>query len=212
MSPVPHNNNKTNWNRQEKELWELDTLASLAKQSLSSWYWSVTLHRHSRVYKAGVSDSLLVKEHILVCLGALFVWQWGCWNRLSIHTNWSVRWSRNLMVFPHEQMAWKGMKWNSETFILLYSLQSFSSLAYVTLCYLLPTHTLGNLLLLTAYNRIQDQIKLSFSLYFTFILCPWFNFVSGDTAPGILTTIINAVLWLLNLLLKCWASPKLWCF
>lgn len=74
------------------------------------------------------------------------------------------------MVFPDEQMAWKGMKWNSETFILAFytTAYSLSSSAYGTLCYLLTTHTLGNLLLLAGDTRIQEQIVVFITFIFDF--------------------------------------------
>lgn len=123
----------------------------------------------SQCYSAGTSESLkgrpcrqISDAHSGVFVYIVFV--------LTIHTvAWSPRW-RSLMVFPDEQMAWKGMKWNSETFILAFYIPAYSlsSSAYGTLCYLLTAHTLGNLLLLTGDTRIQEQIVVFITVIFDF--------------------------------------------
>lgn len=89
----------------------------------------------SPCYTAGACDSLALIEHPYRAICHAYSGVFRCivcvaGRRLkqALHSHqvaWSLRWGRNLMVFPHEQMAWKGMKWNSETFILLYSLQPF---------------------------------------------------------------------------------------
>lgn len=97
-----------------------------------------------------------------VCLAALIVWLGGCWNRLFIH--WDDLWDEAGIQWCFHMSRWLERTWSGTVKFLYHSRAwSHSSLAYVTLCYLLPTHTLGNLLLLTGYYRIQDLMEVLIS-------------------------------------------------